>query len=539
MVLVISSQAYHRLTTSLYYILIGLVIVSIGLLIFYQASYIAITHKTMPFLEPDNYEYYMFAQLALTHPTLTPYNITNPYLINAPQGFFEHPGLYLMPVYLYYILHLPLIWEFRILQILAVACIYIFGILILRKCLMYLPIAKEYHWLSYTIVISSFLLMQYTEITEWRGTEFIAALSLISVYLMAWAWTNHKFRFALIPLILIEVLAMWIWSGGFVVPLLVAVGIIVFSIYSIYIKKHPNIWRYVALATVISSILIFFFAGSIEGIINSFTAHFGFNNINPLHIGELEGLSLSNGLVAILMMLVFSSFSLAAFLGNTIMSTKKKEYEYYLVGMFVASLLFLPLALIYIRLISLIAPFLSVLYALGIVAMLSYFSKTGSNRIVLFATIILILIGSVVGQYIFYISTTTLYSFSNPIGLINATAYMDRINPNASVLTYYSYGDYLEEQGHLHTYADTIQGLNYSKILYIDKIFESNATTSCQLIRSINPKPYFIMVSSNMLNSTLFENTSTKSILKDYDSFNNTCGYKLVYSQGGFEIFKG
>jgi hypothetical protein len=45
-----------------------------------------------------------FAQLAIAHPGMSIGNITNPYLIGAPKGFFEAPGLLLMPVYLHYAL---------------------------------------------------------------------------------------------------------------------------------------------------------------------------------------------------------------------------------------------------------------------------------------------------------------------------------------------------------------------------------------------------------------------------------------------------
>lgn len=540
-ILQLSSRAYDKINKALYYTIIVIFIAAVAISISYQLGYL-LQAQHMPFLEPDNYEYYLFAKLALAHPPLMPFNITNPYLIGAHAGFFEHPGLYLMPVYLWDILHLPLVWEFRILQAIAVIAIYLFSILFVKKVLDALPLSKIYHWLAYTIVLTSFLLMQYNEVIEWRGNEFVVAISLGITYTLAWAFSKKSIAWSWIAWVLVTglaILAIWIWSGGgiVVVPLVTAL-FIGFGLSMAVLGKHSRIWRYVALGTVISAILLFFFAGSIEYALSSFTSHSGFSGCvdNPLHIGELECLNSSNGLVAILMMLIFGTFALAAFLGNTIMSNKKKEYEYYLLGAFIAAVLFLPLSLIYLRLLDLVAPYLTILYALGIVAMLSYFSKSGSNKIVLSVTIILIIISSFVGQYLFYVSSSTLYSFANPTGLINATMYMSN-EPNTTVLTDYSYGGYLEAYGHLRVYADTIQGLNYSRIEQMDKVFSSNATSACALLKAYSPAPYFIMLSRDLLNSTLFANVSNSSILREPDTFNGACGYTLVYNQSGFFVY--
>lgn len=543
MKLIIADQTVRKITAAMYYIIILLFLAAVVISIVYQASYIFKTNPNMPFLEPDNYEYYLFANLAIAHPGLTPSNITNPYLIGGTVGFFEHPGLYLMPVYLYDILHLPLVWEFRILQAIAIFIIYLFSLLIVRKVIRALPVSKIYHWLAYTIVLTSFLLMQYNEVIEWRGNEFIVAISIVILYLIAWIYTKRddaRMVLAWLPITALAILAIWIWSaGGIIVVPLVTILFAGLSFYKLLLSKHSRVWRYVALAGAVGAVIIFFFAGHIEYALSIFTSHYGFSGClsNPLHIGELSCLNVSNGLIAILMMLVFSSFALAAFLGNTIMSNKKKDYEYYLVGTFIAAILFLPLAMIYIRLLDLIAPYFTILYALGIVAMLSYFSKSGSNRIVLSLTIILILISAFVGQYLFYLSSSTLYSLANPAGLVNATEYISSTQPNATVLTYFGYGGYMEAYGHLRVYADTIQGLNYTKIGQIDRVFGQNISKSCQVLKTIQPQPDFIMISNNMLNSSLFVNASNNSVLKNPQFFNNACGYTLQYDKKGFVVF--
>lgn len=545
MSLIVSTSTYRKLTTILYYIVVLLFVSAIALVFIYQAGYLLSVNPHMPFLEADNYEYYLFAQLAIAHPGSTPLNLTNPYLVGGPPGFFEHPGLYLMPVYAYDLLHLPLVWEFRILQALAVFIIYLFSLLLVRKIINALPVDRIYHWLAYTIVLTSFLLMQYTEVVEWRGNEFVTAISLVILYAFAWFYTHKNVRsaytiFTWFLITGLSILAIWIWSvGGVIAVPLVTALLFGFTLYDLVLSKHVKIWRYVALAGVLGAVALFFFSGPIEDMLSSVTVSYNFSGClsNPLHIGELDCLNISNGLVAILMMIVFGTFAVAAFLGDTIMSNKRKEYEYYLFGVFIAGLLFLPLSLIYIRLIGVIAPYLTIMYALGIVAMLSYFSKSGSNRIVLSLTVILVLISSFVGQYIFYISSDALYGFTNPDGLAYATAYMSNSSPNATVLTYYAYGGYLEAYGHLRVYADTIQGLNYKDIGRDDTFFSSNSTTACAMLKNYTPQPYFIMTSDNMLNSTLFANVSNDSILKDTQSFNDSCGYTIRYEQGGFTVF--
>ena len=541
MQLIVSASAYRKLTAALNYTIIGLFALAVILNIAYQASYILNTNPHMPFLEADNYEYYLFAKLAIAHPLLSSSNITNPYLIGAAQGFFEHPGLYLMPVYLYGFSHLPLVWDFRILQAIAVFTIYLFSLLIVRKVINGLPVDKAYRWLAYTIVLTSFLLMQYNEIIEWRGNEFAVALSVVITYLLAWTYTRKdsvKLSLVWVPVTALAIMSIWIWSGGGIVAVPLVTALIAgLSLYSLLLGKQAKLWRYVALAEVVASVLLFFFAGQAETAISLVTSHFGFPGClvsNPLRIGELGCLNASNGLIAVLMMLVFGAFALAAFLGYTIMSNKKKEYEYYLFGTFIAGILFLPLALVYIRLLDLIAPYFTILYALGIVAMLSYFTKN-SNKLVLALTILLILISSFVGQYLFYASSMLLYSFANPAGLVNATAYMDN-STNATVLAYYAYGGYLEAYGHMRVYADTIQGLNYTKIEQIDRLFEQNSTAACWMLRGIEPQPSFILLSKNMLNSTLFANASNSSILRNPQSFNNSCGYRIEYNKSGFVV---
>ncbi|MEM4065222.1 MAG: hypothetical protein QW582_03335, partial [Candidatus Micrarchaeaceae archaeon] len=77
-----------------------------------QIYYIAVSPASNPFLEPDDFEYYLFAQLVLSSHNIS---ISNPYLVFPTIGFFEHPGLELMPVLLHEAIPVvPLIWDFRI-----------------------------------------------------------------------------------------------------------------------------------------------------------------------------------------------------------------------------------------------------------------------------------------------------------------------------------------------------------------------------------------------------------------------------------------
>lgn len=539
---VISPKSVRWLNAILGYVILALFFVGVGLLLYYQLSYILMTNPTMPFFEPDNYEYYLFAQRAIQLSTLNT-SISNPFLIGVGPGFFEHPGLLQMPLVLYTITRLPLVWDFRILQGLAILAIYVFSLLFAKKVLDRLPVGRIYRYLAYTLIVTGFLLMQYTQITEWRGSEFIAALGLIILYLVSYLFTAKKLTYLTITAIstiaFLLSAAAWIWSGGWFLSIVEGSVIGGMLLYKFVLKKHPLIWKYIVAGLVIYSILLYIFYAQIEAAFSQIPLVGTYScTYNPLQIGEVECLNPGNGLLAVLMMLVFGCFAIMAFLGKTIMSMEKGGYEYYLFGAGITALLTLPVAMIYLRLLSLIAPYFTILYALGVVAMLSYFTKTGTNRIVLSLTIVLILMSSFVGQYLFYSANTVLYRLANPSSLQGVAAYL--LNFTApTVFAYYGYGGYLEEYAHARVYADTVQGLGYAKIEAMDSVFMAPPQKACGLLDNFSPNPEFILIGGSMNQSVLLANASSGSLAAAPLEFNGSCGYTLAYSGKGFYLFRG
>lgn len=58
------------------------------------------------------------------------------------------------------------------------------------------------------------------------------------------------------------------------------------------------------------------------------------------------------------------------------------------------------------------------------------------------------------------------------------------------------------------------------------------------MIGQLKVQPRFFMFSNTMLKVVLFANDSNTTILKSPMSFNNSCGYHLAYTNGGFYIFE-
>jgi len=517
---------------------------AIILQVYYQISYILQTSTAMPFMEPDNYMYLLFAQIALNNTSLNAHTISNPYLIGAPKGFFEHPGLYQLPVLVARLTGLPLVWAFRLIQGLVALCIYLFVILFIKRVLDNIYLSKTWKNLAYTVGITVPFLMQYTEIIEWRGSEFIELLSLIMVYLLADLFTQKNKGKALLNIVAIGVvlaLGWWLWSGWPVLPVSLGLVALLGLGYKYFIANKSERIRYVTIVFIIVMIFLFIFFKKVEFGLTWALSAVGANGIatvkelNPLGISEVGGLNYSNGLFAVLAMLFFGAIALFTFLGKTYFIKDKQKYEYLLALVIATAIALLPLAMTYIRLVSLAAPYLAVLYGLGTVGFLTYFSKAGSNKIILSLTAFLFLIGNFVGSYMFYLSATYLYHYANPQGLLEVGNYLKNYT-NSTIFAYYGYGDWLEQYAHVKVYTDTIQGLNLTIIEEYDKVFYANGSEACTLLQNIKPKPEFVLVSKAMLNVSLFANATNQSIIREPLDLDN-CS-KLVYNQNGFYLFR-
>ena len=517
---------------------------AIILQIYYQISYILQTSPAMPFMEPDNYMYLLFAQIALNNTSLNAHTISNHYLIGAPKGFFEHPGLYQLPVLVARLTGLPLVWAFRLIQGLVALCIYLFAILFIKRVLDNIYLSKTWKNLAYTIGITVPFLIQYTEIIEWRGSEFVELLSLIMVYFLADLFTQKNKGKALLDIVAIGVVlafGWWMWSGWPVLPVSLGLVALLGLGYKYFIANKPERIRYVTIVFIIAIIFIFIFFKEVEFGFAWALSKIGASGIgaviesNPLKLGEAGALNYSNGLLVVLAMLFFGAIALFTFLGKTYFIKDKQKYEYLLVLVIAIAIALLPLAMTYIRLVSLASPYLAVLYGLGVVGFLTYFSKAGSNKIILSLTTFLFLIGNFVGSYMFYLSATYIYHYTNQQGLLEIGNYLKNYT-NSTVFAYYGYGDWLEQYAHVKVYTDTIQELNLTIIEEDDKVFYANGSEACTLLQNIKPKPEFVLVSKAMLNVSLFANATNQSIIKDPLSL-DVCS-KLVYNQSRFYLFR-
>ncbi|MGC9132352.1 MAG: hypothetical protein ACP5HJ_01745 [Candidatus Micrarchaeia archaeon] len=381
--------------------------------------------------------------------------------------------------------------------------------------------------------------MQYTQINEWRGHVFITLCSLLLVYIFSYIETNkeklkkeHQLVFIFI-ILFINIFSINIWNAGFVVPLL-SLFLFISYFFTNFIEQKIKIYKILSLLTFALSIVLFIFYREIEEFFCIFLNPYGiWCNNNPIQIGEAYTLSPSYGLYYISLMLSFSSFTIFILLEKDNLAINKKEYKYFLLNTFFAMLFYLPLSIVYIRLISFVAPFLTILFALSLICLFNYFYKI--NYLVLFLNSLLLFISAFTSQYLYFQSTLSLYNFSNPNGLREISQY---ITKNSSVLTWFGYGGWLEAYGNVKVYVDTIQGQNFTKIKQITDLFTSNSSNFCNLLSEVNPKPNYILIGGPLKYTILLYNVSNNTFLKNPKLFDGYCGYKIISNQSSFYLFK-
>ena len=516
-----------------------LVILAVLLLAYYQTSYLFPANQGAIFLEPDNYEYYLFVQMAFQQHNI---NVSNPYLVYPQVGFFEHAGLYQLPLFLHDATpSIPILWDFRIIQILVIAGIYGLTLLIARTILKHVTLSKYYAYYIYALILSSAFLMQYNEAIEWRGTSFIVLIQLAMLYIIAYFFTKEvksRLEFIIYPLSLLGLLLLsfWLWSGGFLNVIALAGLILILGLYHYVIEPHPALWKYIALGMIAIAILLFLFYAPIESFVSGIT---GFENCtnNILNLGELNCVTPSNGLTLLIVDIVFGVFAMLMLLTpKNIYSGERKRYEYYVVGVIGLAMLQLPLVLVYLRMISVVAPYFTLLFAFGLVAMFTYFAKAGSNPVVRSLVMLGIYIGSLGGGYLFYSSSVYLQTQSSPLGLTDVALYLNSsAMANSTIFAYYGYGGYLEDFGHVKVYSDTIQELEYAFAL--SSYFNLSSSAFCHNMSMLKPVPDYVLLSTQMLNISIFANASNQSVLRFLPSF-DCPAYAPIYNSDGFYLYR-
>jgi len=241
-------------------------------------------------------------------------------------------------------------------------------------------------------------------------------------------------------------------------------------------------------------------------LVSLFTSPFGIGYTNnPMQIGELQALNQTSTIYYVVFALFFVIVAiLLSLMTNLYVEKKTQQFIFLIVWLLFAQL---PLAIVYFRLISLIAPFLAILYALGIVLLFS-FSKP--KDIIVFAIFVIILLANLVNYFQAYQIIYAEYRTYSPIGLYSVAQYLAQNYPNSTVFAFYGYGDVLEAYGHVRVYSDTIQELGYANL---SLLLCENASQAYSQLAQLKPKPQLLLASPLLLNYSLFQNCSKNSIL--------------------------
>lgn len=519
---------------------IGFLILAIFLLVAYQADLILIAGN-VGFLEPDNYEYYLFSSMSISQHT---FNVSNPYLVFPSKGFFEHPGLYQLPVYLHYIIPaLPLIWDFRIIYGITIAVFYIISLCIAKLILDNIPINKSYHYMVYALILLNFLMMQQTQIIEWRGNTFILTLQLLAFYMICLGfirkeWGIRKRIACILASFLTIPVAYYMWDGWIVslVPMMLI------PIFLVYGKLKDKPYWLITFSVIIIALAVSVFYYRMElfftNAINMLPLTYKVNCFdNPLQLGEVQCLDANNGIFTVAIYLLFLGVAIWTFLRDTIYGQRRDAYEYVLIGMLAMILMLLPLAMTYLRMLQIIAPYLAIGFSIGIVAFFAKSARGGVNKVVMFAIVFGILTSNVIALLIYWQNVLILYYVSNPPGIDSVAQYLSLNMPNSTVMAFYPRGGYLEVYGHVKVYVDTIQELSYAIGKGVANFYMGYPPDSCNYLSTLPSFPDYILMSNTLLEYSFFSNASNKSIAKN-PLLISECNYTLIYQKTEFYLFK-
>lgn len=519
--------------------------ISITAVVIYQLGYLFLMNPAQPGYEPDNYEYMLIVQQMYLHNTLLHTAVANPYLVFAEPAPFEHAGLFVIPA---------LFHSFLIPQALAILALYTLVILITKRILDYTTLESPYHYLAYAIVLLSPMLMQQTQLLEWRGTIFATTLQLIALYVLALAFTDGR-RWQMFGASVLAVgiayASAWMWSGGVVV-----FAVLLLIPLFIFLRRYRGgftAYRVLAILSILLGIAVMFFTSfalqiilPLLSIVTTFL-HGVFVEAsisapvfttsacyNPLQISEVGCITPAQGLV-VGSGFLFIGIMIWLLLAKGSMSFEKDRYRLFVIGILFLMVVELPLAMIYLRLVQLIAPLIAIALGIGILVMIFH---VPASRL-----IILVVLGGVfVSQLAGFVSTASsdygIYLADNPPQLVALANFTASHYANSTILTFWGWGDYMEYMGHVKSYSDTIQELNYSFNTREDNLFLLNSTPeACAYIASLRYGVDLILVSPTLAEYVTFVNASNASVIKNPLSL-ESCGYSVVKQEGNFYLFK-
>ena len=189
----------------------------------------------------------------------------------------------------------------------------------------------------------------------------------------------------------------------------------------------------------------------------------------------------------------------------------------------------LPITMLYLRIITLLSPFLAIAFGIGY-SVMQY--KSGSDlvgKIIFIVISFTVILGLVYFIYAYYVQAHAQYLIDNPPFLPQVGDILNEQNGTLNLLTFYAYGDWFETYTKANVYADTVQGLNYTMIDKIDSILLANSTNLCPLLSSLHPEPNYVLVSKMFKGYVILENASNSSLLEDPNILLQ-CGFRNIYS---------
>ena len=516
-----SISLYDKIKSKL--LLIGLLCV-VAVVLYYNIAWVLHAVAYGPFYEPDNYMYYKYAlEMVEGLPQI------NTQLIGmGALPFFEHPGLYQVPAILTIVLHIPLVWAFRLLMLILIAGNMLLVYKFVHKFYeaMLLPQTLEYFGLMLAFLFP--LLVYQFEPIEWRGNLFLTTIAL----LMAWlffkqysAKERKRKAFYLALSVLLIPISWYMWSGWYVLPAFF--GLMLLFTYMPNVLTTKKRVAYLSGALVIGLLLLFVFHAEATTLFSNAIGRYGISCLyNPIHIGELECLNPSNGLTLVVASAVIFLLGLVMVWRHSI---EKRITAFYVYMLIAAGIVWLPIAMLYLRAVTMLAPFFAIAFGIGYSVMQYRAGGDFVGRIILIAVSLTVIAGLLYFMYAYYVQAYGQYMVDNPPFLPQVGNVINEQSGPVNLFTFYAYGDWFEAYTKANVYADTIQGLNYSRIEQMDRILLANSSNACSLMGSLKPEPNYVLVSKMFKGYVILENASNSSLIED-PSVLSQCGFREVYA---------